>query len=248
MKNIFKLSRNAYKLIITMTIISVTAIIVAIIYYGNINRAEDPRTQHIKDLYKKYTLFVIKNDFDNALITLDSMELEYKKIAHYRESFEIGVLCTNKAALYLNLALYHSPEKIEKLSNLITSEKFLNMSLSHYKKWERKYKKLTDIELYNTISFDFQEINKNKEVIIQKRVKDINLALIEISRRSSVTYTNLGIVKRHQRKFEEAITYYKKAIELWKENYTAKNNLRVLLGKEPQKRSIIEKMFPKERK
>ncbi len=247
MKNIIKLSKNSYKLIAIMIAISIIAIITAKIYYGNINKSEDPRTIHIRELYKKYTLFVKKNDFDNAVVTLDKIEIEYKKIEHYKKSFEIGVIYTNRAALYLTLALYHSPEEIEKQSNLNISEKLLNTSLIYYKEWENKYKNLSKPELSKLIINDFEDIKKNKNVIIKKRVEDIKLAINEINRRTSVTYTNLGIVKRHQKKFKEAIEYYQNAIKLWKENFTAKNNLRVLLGKEPQKRGLIEKMFPKDR-
>lgn len=246
-KNIFKLSRNAYKLIITMVVISLIAIATAIIYYGNINKSEDPRAIHIRELYKKYTLFVEKNDFDNAVATLDSMENEYKKIDHYKDSFEIGVIITNKAAIYLTLALYHSQEEIEKQSNLNIAEKLLNTSLNYYNRWKNKYKKLSKIELLDLIELEFSDIKEHRGAVIKKRVNDINKALNEINRRFSVTYTNLGIIKRHQKCFENAIEYYKKAIKLWGENFTAKNNLRVLLGKEPQKRGFIEKMFPKDR-
>lgn len=230
-----------------MIVISIIALVIAKVYYGNINKAEDPRTIHIKYLYKKYTISVEKNEFDNAIVLLDSIEIEYKKIKHYEESYEIGVILTDKAALYITLALYNSPDSIEKQSNLKISEEFLNISLNYYKMWDNKYRDLTDIELLNIIELEFQDIIDNRDNIINKRVKDIKLALNELDRRISVTYTNLGIVKRHQYKIEEAIAYYKKAIELWEDNFTARNNLAVLLGNEPVKRSFLERMFPKKR-
>ena len=61
---------------------------------------------------------------------------------------------------------------------------------------------------------------------------------------AAVTYTNLGIVKRHQMDLEGAIVYYQKAIDLWENNHSAKSNLNVLLGGEPLKQNIIQKLFP----
>ncbi len=182
-KNIFKLNRNSYKLIAIMIVISIIALVIAKVYYGNINKAEDPRTFHIKNLYKKYTISVEKNDFDNAIVLLDSIEIEYKKIKHYEESYEIGVILTDKAALYITLALYNSPDSIEKQSNLKISEEFLNISLKYYKNWENKYRDLTEIELLNLIKLEFQDIVENRDNIINKRVIDIELALNEIDRR-----------------------------------------------------------------
>ena len=231
-----------------MVVISVIAVTIAIIYYGNINRAVDPRTVHIRELHKKYTLFVEKNDFGNAIETLDIIEKEYKKIGHYQGSYEIGVIYTNKAAILLTLALYHSPDEIEKESNLNVSEKLLNTGLDYYKKWKNKYEELAQVEIRNLVEDEFQNITKHRVAIIKRRVKNINLALNEMDRRLSVAYTNLGIIKRHTKKFEEAIEFYKKAIKLWEDNLTAENNLRVLLGKEPKKRNFLQKMFPRKRK
>ena len=246
-KNIFNFDKRSYLVIISMLVITVIALITAKIYYGNKNKALDPRTVHIRELHKKYTLFVEKDNFGDALVSLESIENEYSKIFHYRDSFEIGVIKTNKAALYLTLALYHSPEEIEKKSNLNIAEKLLNTSLTYYETWEKKYTKLSEKDLSDKIELEFKDIVDNRTTIIDKRVKDIYVALKELNRRRSVTYTNLGIIKRHQKLFPEAVKYYKKAIDLWKENYTAKNNLRVLLGKDPQKRGFIEKMFPGDR-
>ncbi|MCK5760725.1 MAG: hypothetical protein KAH33_05495, partial [Candidatus Delongbacteria bacterium] len=80
------------------------------------------------------------------------------------------------------------------------------------------------------------------------RIALIQFALQEMSRRYSVTYTNLGIVMRHKLLQDSSIVYYKKALDLWEDNHTAKSNLNVLMGEKPIKRGFIEKMFPPERK
>lgn len=66
----------------------------------------------------------------------------------------------------------------------------------------------------------------------------------EMERRLSVSYTNLGIIARHEGRLEDALRHYKKALDLWSENHTAKNNLRVIAGEKPVKRSVIQQLFP----
>jgi len=86
--------------------------------------------------------------------------------------------------------------------------------------------------------------NRNYNKILNKRIDDLILARHETPRRLSVTYTNMGIVLRHQYKQNEAVECYIKAIKLWKDNYTARNNFNVLMGKPPEDRSIIDQLFP----
>jgi tetratricopeptide (TPR) repeat protein len=90
--------------------------------------------------------------------------------------------------------------------------------------------------------------NETLDAIIRNRVKEIMSARIETPRRLSVSYTNLGIIKRHENEVEKAYDYYNKALELWDENHAAKNNMNILFGKPPEKQSVLRKLFPPERK
>jgi hypothetical protein len=84
----------------------------------------------------------------------------------------------------------------------------------------------------------------NFSKIFHKRVDDLVLAQNETPRRLSVSFTNQGIVQRHLYKQNEAVESYIKAIKLWKDNFTARNNFNVLMGKPPKDRSIIDQLFP----
>ena len=242
LKDIFILNSRSKKLIAIMVIISVICILIAHFYYKNLNSTLDPRTNKIQQLYKKYIKYVNDNDFVKVLTVLDSIENEYQKIEHYEQSYEVGVVYTNKSAVYLTMALYVTQDEDERTGFLNVSEEFLNKGIGYYTIWENKYKNLNDAELKELVISEFAGTTEQK--IIDRRIKDIKLALQEINRRYSVAYTNLGIVKRHQMKQTEAVEFYKKAIEYWEDNYTAKSNLSVLLGGEPIKRSFLQKLFP----
>ena len=85
---------------------------------------------------------------------------------------------------------------------------------------------------------------KEKINFISKRVSEIVDAQNETPRRLSVAYTNLGIIKRHQEKYKDAIDCYTKAIELWDMNLAAENNLNTLLGRPLKKQNMLRKIFP----
>ena len=248
LKEIFNIRSSSKKLILIMVVFSIICLIIAYFYYHSLNKAGDPRIRHIDKLYQNYQKYVRENDFYNVLTVLDSIEYEYSRIEHYRDSYEMGVIYTNKAAVYLTMALYDTQYEQEKAGFLFIAEELLNKSLEYFNKWESKYKGLNRIEIREIIANEFSDIEDNRNKIIKKRTDEIELAVSEINRRLSVAYTNIGIIKRHQMKQQEAIEYYKKAIELWNDNYTAKSNLNVLLGGEPIKRSFLQKLFPPKKK
>jgi tetratricopeptide (TPR) repeat protein len=239
------LSKSSKKLIGIMIVVSLIAIGVASVYYKNLNATVDPRTAEIQQLQKKYSMYVSQNDFENVLSVLDSIETMYNEIPHYKDSYEVGVLNANRASVYITSALYIQRDEDEKEGYLVFAESSLEKSLSIYDAWNAKYSELNDIELNDLIRSEFDNNTGNK--IIIRRIKEIRAALVEINRRYSVAFTNLGIVKRHQEKQLEAIELYKKAIDLWGENHTAKSNLNVLLGGDPIKQSFIKKLFPPEK-
>ena len=231
-----------------MLIISVIGVFIAYNYYSYINSLEDPRIYHIKKMHLRYNQAVTENNTNKAILLLDSMNTEYSKINHYKDSFERGVVYTNKASIYITKALYQSRDEDEKLSFLNTSEKNLIKSIEFYDKWINLINGLSNEELYNKVTDDFADIESDqKKEIINKRFIDINFALKEIDKRYSVSYTNMAVVMRHKLLQDSAVVFYKKALDLWKDNHTAKSNLNVLMGGEPIKRGFIEKMFPPER-
>ncbi len=244
MSGIFKLNKKSKRLILIMFIISVIILISAYFYYESVNRLEDPRVIPITEMYKQYNQYVADNEFYNVITTLDSMENAYRQIEHYRDSYEIGVICTDRAAAYLTMALYNTDDTAEKEGYLNIAYNNLVTSIEYYDKWESVYMDMDTDSITSAIRGDFNDVTEKRDKIIIKRVSAIEKALSEINRRRSVTYTNLGIVKRHQMDPEGAVSYYQKAIDLWDNNFTAKSNLNVLLGGEPLKQNFIQKLFP----
>jgi hypothetical protein len=45
-------------------------------------------------------------------------------------------------------------------------------------------------------------------------------------------------------KQDSALSYYEKALSLWKDNRTARSNMSVLMGGEPLEPKLIEALFP----
>ncbi|MBN2790834.1 MAG: hypothetical protein JXR69_11635 [Candidatus Delongbacteria bacterium] len=242
------LTPGTKKLTVIMLIITVIGVLIAYNYYSYINEIEDPRILHIKKIHLRYNQAVTENTIGEAIALLDFMDTEYSKIRHYHNSFERGVLCTDKAAIYLTMALYHTTDEDEKLKFLDLSKAFLDSCIHFYDNWQNEYSDLNEDMINEKVTQDFSDIESDyKADIIAKRIIDIKFALEEIDRRYSVTYTNLGIVMRHKLKQDSAIFFYKKALDLWKDNHVAKSNLNVLMGGEPIKRGMLEKMFPPER-
>ncbi|MCD4829350.1 MAG: tetratricopeptide repeat protein [Candidatus Cloacimonetes bacterium] len=244
MSGIFNLSKNGKRLVVIMFSISVITVIAAYLYYEQANRLEDPRAIPIARMYERYNKHIYNNDFYKVIAVLDSMEAAYGQIDHYQESYEIGVICTDRAAAYLTMALYNTADQAEKAGYLAIADRNLNRSLDYYEKFELKFKDMDAPALIAAISADFSFLTEKREKIIGKRAGIIETAVQEINRRKSVAYTNLGIVKRHQLDTESAIECYQMALELWPENHSAKSNLNVLLGGEPLRRNFIQKLFP----
>ena len=115
-----------------------------------------------------------------------------------------------------------------------------------------QYGDKTETELFELIKKSFligldNYSQGQKQKFLKNRVAELKNAQEETKRRLSVSYTNLGLVKRHQLKYDSAAFYYKKAIDLWDRNLTAENNLNILLNNPIKKRNIIQKLFPPER-
>lgn len=233
---------------------------VAQLIYKQGNAAVDPRIVHARELYSTYNTVAQANNFTEVLALLDSIELVYSKVYHYKNSYEIGVLYNNRAAAYLSMALYFenhslSIDGIHTLSKdtlLYLSELAVLQSIKIYNNWLVEFKELDKqvikSEINESFFTGFEITNlKEKERFLAKRVKEISEAQIETPRRLSVAYTNLGIIKRHYEQYDEAIQHYKQALDLWDKNLAAENNMNTLLGRPHKKLNLIQRIFPSER-
>ena len=252
MKNIFRISTQTKRVLAGIFIIICVSLLVAYIYYNGKNKAEDPRIVLTKYMFRQFDELMKENKFSSALPLLDSIEIILMKVPGYKESYEPGIVYNNRGSAYLSMALYCSKDSIEKFRLLEISEKNIDSSIAIYNTWISKNNNLSEAELSKNAEPFFSENDvvfkgRNIKKIIRKRAEDLALAQKETPRRLSVCYTNLGIVQRHQYKQNEAVESYIKAIKLWKENFTARNNFNVLMGKPPEDRSIIDKLFPPER-
>lgn len=246
------ISKETGRVIGIMTILVFIGLSVAWFYYNSVNKSEDPRVIQAKLLYKKFQDISETGDLEHSLQLLDSIEWIYNKYPHYKNSYELGVVHNNRSAIYLTKALHYSPDSAFRLMNIKTAGDYAQKSILVYQQWLEKYDGKTEEEIKAVLLSDFLNgLNVGEsqiEKIIKKRMKETLDAQFETKRRLSVSYTNLGIVKRHQGNAEAAADLYKKALELWERNLSAKNNLNILLDQPLEKQNFIQKMFPPERK
>lgn len=236
-----------------MVIFALIGFAIARVYYGNINNAVDPRVKQAQVMYGRYNVYASENDFEKVLALLDSIKEIYSAVPHYTNSYEIGVIQNNRASVFLTKALADTiPDEIRQ-HYFALAEQHLLKSIASYNRWINDFYNLNEEEIYAYVDREFKSDpilrnTDNIDAMIRKRVKDILTAKIETPRRQSVSYSNLGIIKRHENKLEEAVDYYTKAIELWDENHVAKNNLNIIFGKPVEKQSFLRKLFPPDRK
>ena len=253
MKNIFNFSKQTKKLITGIFIITCAAFLTAWIYYSGKNSAEDPRVVKTKFVLREFDELMKVNKFSEALPLLDTIEAILTGVPGYIDSYEPGLVYNNRGSVYLNLALYDDKDSAEKMMLLYLAKKNIDSSIFIYNRWLEKYRMLSKETLFTSVKPFFPENcdafkGRNYRKILKKRVEDLLLAQKETPRRLSVCYTNLGIILRHQYKQEDAADSYIKAISLWKDNYTARNNFNVLMGKPPSDRSIINQLFPPDKR
>lgn len=243
-------------LILSMCALALIGILIATQYYKNLNKAVDPRIVEAREMYERYNIYGQINDFDAVFSLMDSVESVYISIGHYNNSYEVGVLYNNRAAAYLTMAFFHDDYMhdslvVDSLVNL--AEKQASKSISIYKAWIDKYGNIEEDKIEGQIRPDFLiglegYSPQEQDDYLKKRLKEIQEAQIETSRRMSVALTNLGVIYRHKGQYETAVKYYSEALELWDQNLTAENNLNLLLGRPVKKRTLIQKLFPPERK
>lgn len=249
--------RSTGRLVGIMLIIVAAGVLIARSYYGKQNRSVDPRITHARELYEQYDRIAQTGDYYRVTALLDSISFLYRETTHYSESFEMGVLHNNRAAILLTIALYGdsiavslNPYHDWNSDSLVNeAENQVNRAISIYEEWKCRFEGKTEAEISQMIKEEFMEgmefyDPEMKNTYLHNRVKEINTSLVENQRRLSVCYTNLGLVYRLRGAYPEAVTQYERAIDLWDRNLEAENNLNKLLGKPLKKRNLIQKLFP----
>jgi len=240
-------------LIIIMSSLVLIAILIAHFWFKYQNDSADPRVVVANKLYAGYNNLAMAGDFDKVFHLLDTLETIYLKIPHYHNSYEMGVIYNNRAAACITLAI--SPETEDSLvkdSLLSMAEVFVLRSIELYTNWLNEWSDLDQnqtmerlLPFFRTDDPVFQGNDVHR--YIRKRAREIETARFETPRRLSASYTNLGIVYRHRKKYDEAVQQYLMALELWGDNLAAENNLNTLMDKPIKKRSMFRKIFPKGR-
>lgn len=257
-KDVFSISAGTKRVLFVVILITLGIVLFSFSHYRGINRSIDPRVVEARKAFGTYGKLMSANNQEEALKTLDKIEAVYKSVAGYEDSFELGVVSINRGHIYLvKVETEHLSEtKTIVKENLELYLKFAReyteKGISNYQNWIETVGKLSDVEIVEYLK---KYLNKEDpafkgydfDTIFGKRFKEIKEAQVEIERRLSVAYTNLGVILRYEEKNLEAKEAYEKALKLWPENPTAENNLRVLYGQKLKKRTIVEQMFPKER-
>lgn len=247
--------KNPARILISlMVFLVVIGFTIAWFYYEGINESVDPRIKDARKLYEKYNSFAQQNQYDSVFWLMDTIENIYREIDHYKTSFETAVLYNNRAAAALSLFLQPGNDIIigDSAEFLFNAEKNVKKSIRIYQDWKQVYDSKNENEIRTVIAQDFLTgldayPEKEKDSFLENRIEELIAAQTENNRRLSVSYTNLGAVKRHQLKYDSAAFYYKQAIDLWDRNLTAENNLNILLNRPLKKRNIIQKLFPPEK-
>ncbi|MDZ7738025.1 MAG: tetratricopeptide repeat protein [Bacteroidales bacterium] len=253
-------NKKTRALIIIMIALVITGILIAKIYYSSENRSVDPRVIPARELYAGYDEYAREGDYHKIFALLDSVQDVYDAYPHYRQSYETGVIYNNRAAALITIALFgdsiqaeHNPWHGESTDSLLTmAERYIERAIAIYDSWLEDYEGLDREEVMAVIEPGFSDglDTDNPDRVdryLEKRAEEIIMAVKETDRRLSVCYTNLGVIKRQRKEYEEAVRCYEKAISLWDRNLSAENNLNALLGRPLKKRNIIQKLFPPER-
>ncbi len=236
-------------LLLVLSGITAISFAAAYFYYRAENSAEDPRVVGAKLMLKQYDQLMADKKYPEVFPLLDSIEAVFSRVPGYGNSFEPGIVYNNRGSAFLSMALYEVKDSTEKIQLLGYAQRNLDTCILIYQRWLDRFTDFTREEWLAEESQDFSSDNpafqgKDAEAILNKRVDDLLLAQKETPRRLSVAYTNLGIVQRHTYRQTEAMKSYIAAIRLWKDNFTARNNFNVLMGIDPEDRSIVDQLFP----
>lgn len=246
------------KVLSIVVVITATIFIGSYFYYDSVNKAEDPRILPAKELFLTYDKELESDEYVKALLILDQVLAIYQQTPGYEKSYEIGVLLNNKATVYLvelETDILTDQDQVDQASmrdSLQTAAEYIRQAIAIYEQWLVEMGRLSEPQIRQKIAPYFTADDPafggvNPAPFLAKRVDAIINAQQETSRRISVSLTNLGMINRYLGNLDEAQLNYQKAIQLWDKNYTAQDNLAVLLNQPVKKRSIISRLFPPER-
>ena len=247
-------NKTTRTLIIIMGVLVLLGTGIASFYYNEQNKNVDPRIRNARTLYEKYNEYAGHGYFDSVFYLMDTIESVYNQYDHYNHSFEKGVLYNNRAAALLTMMIIQDSSNTSLSDSLLVNAKEnIKKSISIYQNWKSRFPSTGKNQICDTIQDEFfQDLHENdqklKQRILSNRINEIKTALEENERRLSVCYTNLGIVYRHEGRYDDAAKCYKKALDLWDMNLTAENNLNILLNRPLKKRNIIQILFPPDKK
>jgi tetratricopeptide (TPR) repeat protein len=235
-----------------MIILTFIGIAIAKTHYGRINNAVDPRIREALIMYGRYNRYASENNTEMVAAILDSIRTIYLSVPHYRESYELGVIENNLASVYLTMALQSDGVDERREFLLSSAEEHLLKGIDYYTAWMGRFGDFNEEQIREIVRDDFTgdatvSALNNRNAIIGKRIRDILDAQKETPRRLSVSYSNMGIINRHRGKAEEAVAWYERALEMWPDNHTARNNLNIIFGLPPVKQSFLRRMFPPDR-
>lgn len=232
-----------------MSGIALLSFSIAWFYYQGVNKAADPRVVDTRYMLSRYDALMSEKKYPETLPLLDSIDAIFRSVSGYGASFERGIVFNNRGSAFLSMALYQETDSVLKSQMLVRAKENFDSSILIYQNWLDKFGSLSRnglseeaVKYFKPGDSAFHGLSYNR--ILEKRVDELQLAQKENVRRLSVAYTNLGIAQRHQLQQDSAMKSYIRAIELWKDNYTARNNFNVLMGLDPEDRSVIEKLFP----
>ncbi len=245
------------KVLSLVATITATIFIGSYFYYDSVNKYEDPRILPAKELFLTYDKELESDEYVQALSLLDQMLAIYRSTPGYENSYEIGVLLNNKATVYLVEleTVILTTEGVDKKAletPLAIAADYTNQAISIYENWMNDMGSLSEEQIEERISPYFRTNDPafgdmSVDKLLNKRINLIIDAQLETPRRLSVSLTNLGMINRYLGNLEEARANYETAIELWDRNYTAQDNLAILLNQPVQKRSMFSKLFPPEK-
>ncbi len=226
-------------------------------YYGSINKAEDPRILPAKELFQTYDKELESHEYVQSLSLLNQMLAIYRSTPGYEHSYEVGVLLNNTATVYLveletEILTGGDVGRPSMQKSLGTAEQYTRQAIAIYEAWMAEMGSLSEDQIRQRLAPYFREDDPALEGmdarrVMEKRVAMILDAQIETPRRLSVSLTNLGMINRYLGNLEEARKNYEEAIEIWDRNYTAQDNLAILMNQPVKKRSMISRLFPPER-
>jgi tetratricopeptide (TPR) repeat protein len=252
--DLFKITKGTKVILVITFVVSLVTFTFAYFYYRGINRLEDPRVKKAREFLAEYDQLSTTENPIELFSLLDSASAIYSSFPDYQHSFELGVILNNKSSALIISALYDSTLSLhEKNTVLSLAQRFCDSSITNYKDWMIEWGSLSPDEIAFKIKPDMHENDPafqgfNYEKIVEKRVGNIIDAQVETPRRLSVSLTNKGTIYRHTSRQDSALLFYKEALDIWKDNRIAKSNLNVLIGGEPIKPSVIESLFPPDKK